>query len=188
MSLAQVHFQKFYGRRFAPAGGIGLSGIVLWIILLLAGCSSPKAPGPVVPRGSAVVEAAARPNPAHSDPGVQSDPFVAAVRAGTMSGYPQATIGQAFEAAFSNTHWSSQQPKGGARIVTFTGLLPANMRPDCGAAKAGSTTPPCSPDAKVTFEWTFAPDGHLFHLSHVDPEAWPEAYRSTREMMLYIFG
>jgi len=62
------------------------------------------------------------------------------------------------------------------------------MRPDCGAAKAGSTTPACPSDPMVTFEWTFGPDGHLFHLSHVDPEAWPEAHRSTREMMLYIFG
>jgi hypothetical protein len=105
-----------------------------------------------------------------------------------MSGYPQATIGPAFEAAFSNTHWSSQQPEGRGRIVTFTGFLPANMHPDCGAAKAGSSVPPCVQDAKVTFEWTFAPDGRVFHLSLVDPDAWPPAHRSTREMMLYIFG
>ena len=67
-------------------------------------------------------------------------------------------------------------------MVTFTGLLPANMRPNCGVASS------CAQDAKVTFEWTFASDGRLFHLSHVDPEPWPETHRSTREMMLYIFG
>ena len=178
MPLAQVHFPKFYGQGFAAAG----------VLVLLAGCSSPKAAGPAVPRGSAVAEAAGRPKPADANSGVQSDPFVASVRAGTMSGYPQATIGQAFEAAFSNTHWSSQQPREGARIVTFTGFLPANMRPDCGAARAGSPASPCAQDAKVTFEWTFASDGRLFHLSHVDPEPWPETHRSTREMMLYIFG
>jgi hypothetical protein len=177
MSIARDCFPNFS----RVVSGIGL-------LALLAGCSSPKAAVPTAKPGPAVVEAAGRPNPAHPDPGGQSDPFVAAVRAGTMSGYPQATIGQAFEAAFSDAHWSSQQPKGGARMVTFTGFLPANMRRDCGAAKAGPTTPPCAQDAKVTFEWTFASDGHLFHLSHVDPEPWPETHRSTREMMLYIFG
>ena len=59
-----------------------------------------------------------------------------AVRAGTMSGYSKATIGQAFESAFKEPHWSSRQLKSGARVVTFTGLLPANMRPNCGAANA----------------------------------------------------
>jgi hypothetical protein len=157
-------------------------------LVLLAGCSSPKtAAVSAAQPGPAIVEAAGHPNPAHSDPGVQSDPFIAAVRAGTMSGYPQATIGQAFEAAFSDAHWSSQQPKGGARTVTFTGRLPANMRPECGPAKAGSPASPCAQD-KVTFEWTFASDGHLFHLSHVDPEPWPETHRSTREMLLFIYG
>ena len=158
-------------------------------MVLFAGCSSPKtAAVPSAKPGPAVVEAAARPNPAHSDPGGQSDPFIATVRAGTMSGYPQATIGQAFEAAFSDAHWRSQQPKGGVRVVTFTGLLRANMRPDCGAAIAGKPASPCAQRATVTFEWTFASDGHLFHLSHVDPEPWPETHRSTREMLLYIFG
>ncbi len=134
--------------------------------------------------GSAVVEVAIPSKPADSSPRGQSDPFIAAVRAGTMSGYPQATIGQAFEAAFSDVHWSSQQPQGQARVVTFTGLLPTNMRPNCGVASVS----PCSRDAKVTFEWTFASDGRLFHLSNVDPEPWPETHRSTREMLLYIFG
>ena len=105
-----------------------------------------------------------------------------------MSGYPQATIGQAFEAAFQDVHWQSQQPKDGSRVVTFTGLLPANMRQDCSAPKKGLPLSRCAPAAKVTFEWTFAPGGHLFHLSHADPEPWPEEHRSTREMMLYIYG
>jgi len=152
------------------------------ILVLLAGCSSPKQPG------AAVVEAAGHPNSAPSDPGAQSDPFVAIVRAGTMSGYPQATIGQAFEAAFSDVHWHSQQAERGMHVVTFTGLLPPNMRPDCAASKAGRPTPPCSQDAKVTFEWTFGSDGRLFHLSQADPEPWPETHRSTREMLLFIYG
>lgn len=190
MPLAQFHFPKFPGQGCAAARVLVLSALILSAMVLFAGCSSPKtAAVPAAKPGPAVVEAAARPNPAHSDPGGQSDPFIATVRAGTMSGYPQATIGQAFEAAFSDAHWRSQQPKGGVRVVTFTGLLPANMRPDCGAAKAGSpASSPCAQNATVTFEWTFASDGHLFHLSHVDPEPWPETHRSTREMLLYIFG
>ena len=162
---------------------------VIGILLLLAGCSTPKAAAvPAAKPGPAVVEAAGRPSPVQSDAGVHSDPYVAIVRAGTMSGYSQATIGQAFETAFSDVHWSSQQPKSGVRVVTFTGLLPPNMRRDCGAAKAGATASPCAQDGKVTFEWTFASDGHLFHLSHADPEPWPETHRSTREMMLFIYG
>src|SRR6185295_6034562 len=156
---------------------------VIGIVLLLAGCSSPKAAAvPAAKAGPVVVEAAGRPNPA------PSDPYVAIVRAGTMSGYSQATIGQAFETAFSGPHWSSQQPKGGLRVVTFTGFLPANMRPDCGAAKGGAPASPCAQDAKVTFEWTFPSDGPLFHFSHVDPQPWPEARRSTREILLFIYG
>ena len=175
MPLSQVRFPKF-------------TGLVIPAIALFAGCSSPKAAAvPAAKPAPAAVEAAGRPNPAHSDPGVQSDPYVAIVRAGTMSGYSQATIGQAFETAFSGAHWSSQQPAGGLRVVTFTGFLPASMRPDCGVAK-GAPPPPCAQDAKVTFEWTFPSDGHLFHLSQVDPKPWPETHRSTREMMLYIFG
>lgn len=176
MPLAQVPFLKF-------------SGLVLPALVLFAGCSSPKtAAVPAAKPVPVVVETVERPNPVHSDPGVQPDPFIAIVRGGTMSGYPQATIGQAFEAAFSGAHWSSQQPTSGVRTVTFTGLLPANMRPTCGAAKAGSLLSPCVQDSKVTFEWTFGPDGHLFHLSHADPEPWPETHRSTREMLLFIYG
>jgi len=151
-------------------------------MVLLAGCSSPKAAVPALQPGSAVAGAAGRTDPA------QPDPFVAAVRASTMSGYPQANIGQAFEAAFRGAQWHSQQPDGGARVVTFTGFLPANMRPDCGAPQEGPPATPCTHDAKVSFEWTFASDGRLFHLSSVAPEAWPEDRRSTRDMMLYIFG
>jgi len=176
MPLAQVHAPKFSGQGYTASGVLVLSAMVL-----LAGCSSPKSAGPAHQPTSAVVETAGHSNP------TQPDPFVAAVRAGTMSGYPQATIGQAFEAAFSDAHWSSQ-PKGEGRVVTFTGFLPANMRPTCSAASAGSPASPCVQDAKVTFEWTFASDGRLFHLSNVDPEAWPETHRSTREMLLYIFG
>jgi hypothetical protein len=162
---------------------------VIGILLLLAGCSSPKtAAVPASKPAPAVVEAAVRPNPAISDPGSQADPYVAIVRAGTMSGYSQATIGEAFETAFSGAHWSSQQPAGGLRVVTFTGFLPARMRPDCGASKGGAPASPCAQDAKVTFEWTFPSDGRLFHLSHADPEPWPETHRSTREMMLFIYG
>jgi hypothetical protein len=158
-------------------------------MVLLAGCSSPKAAAvPAAKPGPAVVAAAVPPTPTRSDPGVKPDPFIATVRAGTMSGYSQSTIGQAFDAAFSDAHWSSQQPASGVRVVTFTGILPTKMRRDCGVAKAGAPASPCSQNAKVTFEWTFASDGHLFHLSHVDPEPWPETHRSTREMLLYIFG
>jgi hypothetical protein len=160
------------------------------ILLLLAGCSTPKtAAVPAAKSGVAVVQTAEGLIPVKSDPaGRQADPYVAIVRGGTMSGYSQATIGKAFEAAFSDVHWSSQQPKDGARVVTFTGFLPANMRRDCGAVKAGAPASPCAPEAKVTFEWTFASDGHLFHLSHADPEPWPETHRSTREMLLFIYG
>ena len=105
-----------------------------------------------------------------------------------MSGYPQATIGHAFESAFRDAHWRSEQPEGGVHVVTFTGLLPATMRPDCGGAKGSPRASLCAEDAKVTFEWTFAADGRLFHLSHIDPDPWPETHRSTREMLLYIFG
>ena len=179
MPLAQAHFQKFFGLVFAAVAAL----------FLAAGCSSPKAAAvPAAKPGPVVVKAAAPPNPVHTDAGGQPDPFIAIVRGGTMSGYPQATIGQAFEAAFSGVHWSSQQPQGGARVVTFTGILPANMRPACGAVKAGAPASRCVQDAKVTFEWTFGPDGHLFHLSQADPEPWPETHRSTREMLLFIYG
>src|SRR5512135_1525459 len=143
MPLPQVRFLKSSGQ----------VGVAVAALVLAAGCSSPKtAAVPAAKPGPAVVEAARRPNPTHPDPGGQSDPYVAIVRAGTMSGYSQATIGQAFEAAFSGAHWSSQQPKGGLRVVTFTGFLPATMRPDCGAAKGGAPASPCAQDAKVTFE------------------------------------
>ena len=179
MPPAQVGFSKL---------NAAVAAVVLSVLLLAAACSSPKtAAVPVANPAPAVVAAAEPPNPGSSAPKLPPDPFVAAVRAGTMSGYPQATIGQAFEAAFRDAHWSSQQPKGEARTVTFTGVLPASMRPSCGA-KIGSDASPCAQDAKVTFEWSFASDGHLFHLSRVNPEAWPETHRSTRDMMLYIFG
>ena len=184
MPLAQVRFLKLSGKVCCAVAA-----------LVLAGCAAPKdAAAPAAKPGPAAVEVAGHANSAHSDAGgdagsgVPSDPFVAAVRAGTISGYPQATIGQAFESAFSGAHWSSQQPPSGVRVVTFTGLLPANMRPVCGPAKAGAAASPCVQNAKVTFEWTFASDGRLFHLSYIDPEPWPETHRSTREMLLFIYG
>ena len=103
-----------------------------------------------------------------------------------MSGYPAATIGTAFESAFRDFQWHSKVTSEGVRVVNFTGLLPANLRQDCVAAKKPTAASPCAQDAKVTFEWTFAPNGGLFHLSYVDPEPWPEAHRSTREMLLFI--
>jgi hypothetical protein len=184
MPLAPVRFPKFPGLRCTAAAAFVELGL-----LLAVGCTSPKAAAiPASKPGSAVAEAAGRSNAADSTPPVAPDPFVAAVRAGTMSGYPQATIGHAFESAFSNVHWSSQQPKGEARVVTFTGTLPADMRPNCGAAKSNADASLCAQDAKVTFQWSFASDGLLFHLSHVNPDAWPEDRRSTRDIMLYIFG
>lgn len=98
-----------------------------------------------------------------------------------MSGYPAATIGKAFEAAFRDSKWQSRTADG-VRIVNFTGTLPDQVRQNCFAAKE------CAPDAKVTFQWTFTSDGRFFHLSYIDPEPWPEARRSTREMLLFIYG
>ena len=189
MPLSQVRFPQVCFPELCVTGRATVGSLVLSVIVVLAGCSSPKAAAvPAAKPGPAVVQAAGSPNPAESDPAAQSDPFIATVRASMMSGYPQATIGQAFEAAFSGVHWNSQQPKGGARVVTFTGFLPENMRRDCGGANAGPAAHPCVQDAKVTFEWTFGSGGQLFHLSHVDREPWPEAHRSTRAILLYIFG
>jgi len=152
---------------------------------LATGCSTPKtAAVPAAKPGPTAAEAAWASRPHQSDSG---DPYVAAIRAGTITGYPSASIGKAFEAAFSDAHWQSQQRKQGARVVTFTGLLPAKERTGCGTAKGGAASP-CAPDAKVTFEWTFTSDGQVFHLSYVDPDPWPEERRSTREMLLYIYG
>jgi hypothetical protein len=166
---------------------LSLAIAALATLVLLASCSAPSktAATSAVKPGLALAEAAAQLAP---DPGGQSDPFISVIRASTMSGYPQATIGQAFEAAFQDVHWQSRQPKDGTRVVTFTGLLPANLRQDCPAAKKGLAASPCAADARVTFEWTFAPGSNLFHLSRIDPEPWPEEHRSTREMMLYIYG
>jgi len=157
----------------------------LAMLLLLAGCSTPK---------PAVVSASPTPPPAAVVPaGVvatqdldniapgNADRYVAAVRESTMSGYPAATIGKAFESTFRDFKWESRVADG-AHIVHFTGTLPDRVRQDCFTAKE------CAPDAKVTFQWTFTPDGRFFHLSYIDPEPWPEARRSTREMLLFIYG
>ena len=108
--------------------------------------------------------------------------YVAAVRESTMSGYPAATIGKAFENRFHDSHWNSAVTSEGVHVVNFTGQLPANLRQDCLGTKA------CPQDSKVTFQWSFAPDSGLFHLSYVDPQPWPPAYRSTRDMLLFIYG
>jgi hypothetical protein len=153
----------------------------LTMLFLLTGCSSPK-PAAVAasptPPPAAVVVAAEHVDPSDTDKG---DRYVAAVRESTMSGYPAKTIGNAFEAAFRDFKWESRTADG-AHIVHFTGTLPDRVRQDCFTAKE------CAPDAKVTFQWTFTPDGRFFHLSYIDPEPWPEARRSTREMLLFIYG
>jgi len=178
MSIARARHPKFSGQVF---------GTVAALILLTA-CSAPKtAAVPVAKPGPAAVAAAAASVQHQGDshqngPAQPADPYVAAIRAGTITGYPSATIGKAFEAAFRDTHWQSEQRKEGARVVTFTGVLPANARSGCSGAL------PCTQDAKVTFEWTFTSDGRLFHLSYVDPDPWPEERRSTREMLLFIYG
>lgn len=181
MPLARVRFRIFSSPNYAAVG-------VLSAIAVFAGCSSPKAAEPSRPPGSAGVEAPEPSNAGNPAAVGQADPFIDAVRVGTISGYPQAPIGHAFEAAFSDVHWSSRQPEQGVHVVTFTGLLPANMRPDCGSGKAGAIASPCVSDGKVTFEWTFGPDGRRFHLSHIDPEPWPESRRTTRDMLLFIYG
>jgi hypothetical protein len=99
-----------------------------------------------------------------------------------MSGYPAATIGKAFETAFHDFQWHSTVTSEGVRVVNFTGRLPATLLQDCLATKT------CSPESTVTFQWSFAPDTGLFHLSYVDPEPWPPAYRTTRDMLLFIYG
>jgi hypothetical protein len=156
----------------------------LAILFLLAGCSTPKpaavSNSPTPPPAAVVPAGVAAPDVDQSDP-AKADRYVAAVRESTMSGYPAATIGKAFEAAFRDFKWESRTADG-AHIVHFTGTLPDRIRRDCFTAKD------CAPDAKVTFQWTFTPDGRFFHLSYIDPEPWPEARRSTREMLLFIYG
>ncbi len=142
------------------------------ILALATACNSSK---PAVPEPSPLAVAALPANSTAVD-------YVAAVRESTMSGYPASTIGKAFEAKFHDSHWNSSVTSEGVRVVNFTGLLPANLRQDCQTAKD------CPPDGKVTFQWSFAPDSGLFHLSYVDPEPWPPAYRSTRDMLVFIYG
>ncbi len=140
----------------------------LLVLAFATGCSSKSAVPEVSPLAISV--------PPPTAVGVD---YVAAVRASTLSGYSTATIGKAFESAFHDFKWSSSVNSDGVRIVNFTGALPANLRQEC---------PKCTSDAKVTFQWTFVPNSGLFHLSYVDPEPWPPAYRSTRDMLLFIYG
>ena len=156
----------------------------LAILCLLAGCSTPKpavvSASPTLPP-AVVVPASVVAAQAAETPADKSDRYVAAVRESTMSGYPAATIGKAFESTFRDFKWESRTADG-TRIVHFTGTLPDRVRQDCFTSKE------CAPGAKVTFQWTFTPDGRFFHLSYIDPEPWPEALRSTREMLLFIYG
>jgi hypothetical protein len=170
--MANHHFLRIYESKVAAG---------LAMLLLLTGCSTPK-PAVVsaspTPPPTTVVPAAQQVDQSDTDKG---DRYVAAVRESTMSGYPAATIGKAFESTFRDFKWESRVTDG-AHIVHFTGTLPDRVRQDCFTAKE------CAPDAKVTFQWTFTPDGRFFHLSYIDPEPWPEARRSTREMLLFIYG
>jgi len=150
-------------------------------LLLLAfttACTSSK---PTVPEPSPLAVSA----PPSSSSAVD---YVAAVRESTMSGYPAATIGKAFETAFRDFQWHSTVTKEGVRVVNFTGQLPAKLRQDCLTSTKPAGAPPCPQAAKVTFQWTFPPNSMLFHLSYVDPDPWPAAYRSTRDMLLFIYG
>jgi hypothetical protein len=141
------------------------------ILAFATACSSSKS----VPEPSPLAVSGLPANSAALD-------YVAAVRESTMSGYPAATIGKAFETKFHDSHWNSAVTSEGVHVVNFTGLLPANLRQDCLGTKG------CPQDSKVTFQWRFAPDSGLFHLSYVDPNPWPPAYRSTRDMLLFIYG
>ena len=145
----------------------------LVVLAFATGCSSSKAPEP------SPLAIALPPPPVD---------YVGAVRRSTMSGYPAATIGAAFESAFRDAQWQSKVTSEGVRVVNFTGRLPAKLREDCVAPKKPTAPPVCSQDSKVTFQWTFAPNSGLFHLSYVDPDPWPPAYRSTRDMLLFIYG
>ena len=145
----------------------------LLVLAFTTACTSSK---PTVPEPSPLAVSAPPPSSSAVD-------YVAAVRESTMSGYPAATIGKAFETAFRDVQWHSTVTSEGVRVVNFTGLLPANLRQDCAASKT-----PCPQTAKVTFQWSFVPNSALFHLSYIDPEPWPAAYRSTRDMLLFIYG
>lgn len=168
--MAYNRFPKVHKSKLAA----GLAAVVV-----LAGCSSSPAPAP---------SASSSIHPDGAPEKLAIVDYVAAVRGSTMSGYPAATIGKAFEAAFHDFQWHSTVTSEGVRVVSFTGTLPANLREDCLAAKETRPARPCAQDAKVTFQWTFPSGGRLFHLSYVDPEPWPAAYRSTRDMLLFIYG
>lgn len=140
------------------------------VLLFLAGCSSPQ---PVT-----VSAPATKPTDSLAVQHTVTD-YVETVRGSTMSGYSAATIGKAFDMAFRDPQWHSSRNSQGVQVVNFTGTFPAGENRDCVG---------CAQGAKVTFQWTFPTDGKLFHLSYVDPEPWPAALRSTRDMLLFIYG
>jgi hypothetical protein len=151
------------------------------ILFSLAGCSSTKS---IAVTAAGPAASGVQPSRAAAPPAVD---YVALVRGSTMSGYPNATIGKAFEAAFRDFEWQGTSAADGTAVVKFTGLLPADKRPDCPAVKKGTLVPACTQDGKVTFEWTFSPGSRLFHLSYTDREAWPEALQSTHQMLAFIY-
>jgi len=157
--------------------------IGLATLVTLTGCSKTKSAAVSAPMASASI---IQPSSGATDaPAID---YVELVRRGTITGFPNATIGNAFEAAFRNFEWHGATAADGTAVVKFTGVLPADKRPECPAAKKGSPAASCNNDGKVTFEWTFPAGSRLFHLSYTDREAWPEALQSTHEMLAFIYG
>jgi hypothetical protein len=152
-------------------------------LVFLTGCSKAKSVAVTAPLASASM---VQPSSGATD--AATIDYVELVRSGTLTGFPNATIGKAFETAFRNFEWHGAAAADGTAVVKFTGLLPADKRPECPAAKKGSGAPSCNQDGKVTFEWTFPAGSRLFHLSYTDREAWPEALQSTHEMLAFIYG
>src|ERR1700676_3470696 len=108
------------------------------ILFLLAGCSTPK-PAIVsaspTPSPAAVVPASVVAQDVDKPASDRVDRYVAVVRESTMSGYPAATIGKAFEPASSDFKWYTRTADG-AHIVHFTGTLPDKVRQIGFVAKA----------------------------------------------------
>ncbi len=52
---------------------------------------------------------------------------VSIVKNSTMNGYPNTTVGKAFEASFDNTTWEAFESKKGERVVQFTGKISRDL-------------------------------------------------------------